>query len=168
MTQHDLPSRGAAGTPPVRFVLTPYRSLSRPGFLVLMGAVGLVSFVTGVVFAMLGAWPVLGFFGLDVVLIWFAFQRNYRSGRQLEVIEIEDGKLTLTHVDVRGQARSTELIAAWVDVRLARAVDGRTAIALASHGVVYPFGGFLTDDEKVELAPALREALLAARGGPRI
>jgi uncharacterized membrane protein len=168
MTQHDLPSRGAAGTPPVRFVLTPFRSLSRPGFLLLMGAVGLVSFVTGVVFAMLGAWPVLGFFGLDVVLIWFAFQRNYRSGRQLEVIEIEDGKLTLTHVDARGRARSTELIAAWVDVRLARAVDGRTAIALASHGVVHPFGGFLTDDEKVELAPALRDALLAARGGPRI
>lgn len=152
----------------MRFVLTPYRSLSRPGFLVLMGAIGLVSFVTGVVFAMLGAWPVLGFFGLDVALVWFAFQRNYRSGRQLEAIEIGDGKLTLTHVDVRGRVRSTELIAAWVDVRLRRGVDGRTSIALASHGVEHPFGGFLTDDERAELAPVLRQALLAARGGPRI
>ena len=152
----------------MRFILTPYRSLSQPGFLVLMGAIGFISFVTGVVFAMLGAWPVLGFFGLDVVLIWFAFRRNYRSGRQLEIIEIEDGKLTLTHVDVRGRSRSTALTAAWVDVRLRRGGDGRTAIALASHGVEHAFGGFLTDEEKVELAPVLREALLFARGGPRI
>lgn len=181
MTQHNLPSggesrgpdrgqqgRGPFGPGPVRFVLTPFRSLSHRGFLVVMSAIGLVSFVTGVVFALMGAWPVLGFFGLDVALIWFAFRRNYRSGRQLETIDIGDGKLTLTHVDVGGEHRSTELIAAWVDVRLARAIDGRTSIALASHGVEYPFGGFLTDDEKVELAPALREALLMARGGPRI
>jgi len=181
MTEHILPSSGANSGPdrgplgggrigpgPVRFVLTPFRSLSQSGFLVVMSAIGFVSFVTGAVFAWLGAWPVLGFFGLDVALIWFAFRRSYRSGRQLETIDIGDGKLTLTHIGVGGERRSTELIAAWVDVRLARAIDGRTSIALASHGVEYPFGGFLTEDEKVELAPALREALLIARGGPRI
>ena len=66
MSQDDLPSQGSNREKPVRFILTPYRSLSQPGFLVLMGAIGFISFVTGVVFAMLGAWPVLGFFGLDV------------------------------------------------------------------------------------------------------
>ena len=60
------------------------------------------------------------------------------------------------------------LATAWVDVLLRRGKDGRTAIALASHGQVHAFAGFLTDEERVELAPALREALLVANGGPRI
>ena len=172
MSQDRLPSDGPRGSSvqpePIRFVLTPYRSLSRPGFLVLMGFIGAVSFVAGIAFAMMGAWPVLGFFGLDVALLWYAFQRNYRSGRQLETIEISDGVLTLTHVDVRGARRQAEFTAAWVDVRLRRAKDGRTAIALASHGREHAFGGFLTDEERLELAPALREAVLAANGGLRI
>ena len=69
---------------------------------------------------------------------------------------------------MRGRTRKTELIAAWVDVRLYRGTDGRTSLALASHGIEHRFGGFLTDDERIELAPALRDALLTARGGPRI
>ena len=106
--------------------------------------------------------------GLDVALIWLAFQLNYRSGRQLETIDIKDGRLTLTHVDVSGRSRRTELPAAWIDVRLAEAVDGRTSIALASHGRVHPFGAFLTDDERRDLAFALRAVLLKARGGAGI
>lgn len=167
MRQDSLPRQPAA-VPPIRFVLTPYRSLSRSGFLVLMSVVGGVSFVAGVAFALIGAWPVLGFFGLDVALIWLAFRWSYRSGRQLETIEIEDGRLTLTHVDPRGRPATTVLTAAWVDVRLRLAPDGRTAIALASHGREHAFGAFLTDAERAELAPALRSALVAARGGPRI
>lgn len=168
MSSNGLQSARAEAPAPIRFVMTPYRSLSRTGFLVLMSFIGGVSFVAGIAFAMMGAWPVFGFFGLDVALIWYAFHRNYRSARQLEVIEIADGRLTLTHQDARGCARSTELTAAWVDVRLREAHDGRTSIALASHGREHPFGGFLNDEERRELAPALREALLFARGGPRI
>jgi uncharacterized membrane protein len=167
MSASSLQSAGAQAPAPIRFVLTPYRSLSRSGFLVLMAFIGGVSFVAGLAFAMMGAWPVLGFFGLDVALVWYAFHRNYCSARQLEVIEIADGRLTLIHQDAQGVARSRELTAAWVDVRLREAHDGRTSIALASHGREHAFGAFLNDDERRELAPALREALLVARGGPR-
>ena len=168
MSKDDLQSRTRLGPEPVRFELSPHRSLSRPGFLVLMAFISGVSCIAGVAFAMMGAWPVLGFFGLDVALIWYAFHRNYRSGRQLEIIDIADGRLTITHVDVSGNRRRTELAAAWVDVRLGRAGNGRTRIALASHGREYPFGAFLTEEEKIELAPALRSAIVPARGGPRI
>lgn len=168
MSQDDLPSHAQVAPSPFRAVLTPYRSLSRTGFVMLMSAIGLIGFVTGLAFLMIGAWPVLGFFGLDVALIWLAFKLNYRSGRQTETIEIEDGRLTLTRVDPWGRARVTELPATWIDVRLSESHDGRSAIALASHGRVHPFGGFLTDEERRELAPVLRDALLAARGGPRI
>lgn len=168
MSQDDLQSGTGLGPRPVRFVLSPHRSLSRPGFIVLMACIGGVSFVAGIVFAMLGAWPVVGFFGLDVLLIWYAFHRNYRSGRMLETIDIADGRLTLTHVDVRGAHQRTELAAAWADVRLGRAENGRPRLALASHGREQEFGTFLTDEEKFELVPALRDALVAARGGPRV
>lgn len=168
MSHDDLPSRAYRPPAPFRAVLTPYRSLSRAGFLVLMSAVGAVSFVTGFAFLMMGAWPVLGFFGLDVALIYLAFRLNYRSARQLETIEIEDGRLVLTHVDAKGRQRATELPATWVDVRLHRETDGHNGLSLASHGREYAFGAFLTDDERRELADVLREALVAARGGPRI
>ena len=61
--------------------LTPHRSLNRTGFLVLMTFISTVSFVAGVAFWMMGAWPVLGFFGLDVLVIYWAFRINFRSAR---------------------------------------------------------------------------------------
>src|SRR6516165_1219944 len=62
-------------------VLTPHRSLGPKGFMVLMGAVCAVSFGTGLLFYLLGAWPVIGFMGLDVALIYIAFKLNFRELR---------------------------------------------------------------------------------------
>ena len=53
--------------------LYPHRSLTRRGFTILMGSIALISFLAGIGFLLIGAWPVLGFFGLDVVLIWWAY-----------------------------------------------------------------------------------------------
>ena len=53
-----------------------------------MSAIGGVSFVTGMAFLLMGAWPVFGFFGLDVALIYPAFRLNYRSGRLYETVEL--------------------------------------------------------------------------------
>ena len=52
-------------------LLTPHRSLGPTGFLILMACLGGLSFVSGIIFVSLGAWPVFGFFGLDVLLIGF-------------------------------------------------------------------------------------------------
>ena len=50
-------------------LLTPHRSLNRTGFVVLMVFLSVVSFAAGLAFLLMGAWPVLGFFGLDVLAI---------------------------------------------------------------------------------------------------
>ena len=168
MSDATLPTRMPVGPQPFRLVMTPYRSLSKPGFVIVMGFIGAVSFVTGVAFALLGAWPVLGFFGLDVVLIYWAFKRNYRSGRQLETIEIADGELRLVRTDPWGRDTTTSLPATWIEVRFSEQPDGRTTIALASHGAEHRFATFLTDDERREIVPVLRAALGAARSGSRI
>ena len=65
--------------------LTPHRSLSRNGFFILMGLVGAVNLVVAVMFVILGAWPIAGFAGLDVLLVWWAFRVNFADARKLEV-----------------------------------------------------------------------------------
>ncbi len=160
-------SGGETNEVPFRAVLTPYRSLSATGFVILMCAVGAVSFVAGLAFLMMGAWPVFGFFGLDVLLIYLAFQLNYRSGRKSETIEIDQARFILTRTDERGHSTNIELNPYWASVRLHQSPDGRTRLAVASHGRQHPVGQFLTDEERSTLALALHEALLSARGAPR-
>jgi uncharacterized membrane protein len=76
-----------------RAILLPHRSLGRKGFIVLMSVVSGISFLTGLAFFMLGAWPVLGFCGLDVLLIYGAFRLNYRAARLHELIELSENEL---------------------------------------------------------------------------
>lgn len=148
-----------------RFVLHPHRSLSPRGFLILMAVLGLVSFVTGVAFAMIGAWPVLGFFGLDVALVYFAFKLNFRSGRLYETLDLSRDALQLTRVHPTGAKEIFDFNPFWVRVKLtADRPDGRTSLHLASHGREVLFAQFLTDDERRELADVLAGALIDARG----
>lgn len=133
--------------------------------MIVMVAIGAVSFVAGMVFVLMGAWPVTGFFGLDVWLIYWAFKANFRSGRMFETIDITPQTLTLTRVDPRGRRQSFNFNSYWVRVRLNQdAADGRNSLRLAMHGREVPFGQFLTDDERTELAPILTHAIMTARG----
>lgn len=133
-----------------------------------MAAIGAVSFITGVVFFVLGAWPVIGFCGLDVLLIYIAFRLNYRSGRQYEVIDLTREQLALTRVHSSGRSEIFAFNPYWVRVYLDRGRNGRVDLSLASHGRSLSFASFLTDSEKAEFADLLRSALIEARGGPRI
>jgi uncharacterized membrane protein len=149
-------------------VLTPHRSLGPTGFLALMLALGAVSFVTGMVFVIAGAWPVLGFFGLDVLLVYIAFKLNYRSGRLYETVDLTPERFAITRVHPSGRQEQFACNPYWARVNLREWPDGRTLLSIVWQGREHAFGRFLTDDERRDLASALREALLAARGGIRI
>ena len=146
-----------------RFELIAYRSLSLAGFAVLMTVVVLINLVVGGAFFMLGAWPVLGFCGLDVALIYWAFWSNYRSGRAAETIELTPTRLVLTRSHPSGSRERFEFNPYWVRVRLAERHDGRNDLKLASHGEEFHFARFLSDDERRDFADSLTGALLAAR-----
>jgi uncharacterized membrane protein len=151
-----------------RALLTPHRSLGPAGFLILMAALGVVSFIAGVAFLLMGAWPVLGFFGLDVLLIYVAFRLNYRSGRLYETVELTPARFTLTRVHPSGRQERFDCNPYWARVSLRQWPDGRTALSVVSQGRELAFARFLTDRERRDLAEALKEALLVARGGVRI
>ncbi|MCV0368039.1 DUF2244 domain-containing protein [Filomicrobium sp.] len=144
-------------------VLFPYRSLRPTGFLILMTLIGITSFSLGLVFAFMGAWPVVGFFGLDALLIYFAFKLNYRAGREYEMVDLDPRQLVLTRVDPKGRREIFDFNTYWVRVNLLEEHDGRTSLSLSSHGNEIVFGSFLTDDERKDFAVALHDALLTAR-----
>jgi uncharacterized membrane protein len=128
-----------------------------------MVAIGGVSFVTGMVFLLMGAWPVFGFFGLDVALVYFAFRLNYRSGRLHELVDLTPASLTVTRVHPSGKRESFDFNPYWVRVLLAEDRRGRTDLKLKSHGNELSFGRFLTDDERRDFSRALAGALIEAR-----
>ena len=155
----------ADGATPIRAVLVPHRSLSPRGFLILMSFVGAVSFIAGISFLAIGAWPVMGFFGLDALAIYIAFKLNYRAGRRCETVDITASDLIVTRTSPGRSQQQFALNPYWARVHLAERPDGANRLYLRSHGKAYPIGGFLTDDERRDLADALSSALAAVRAG---
>ncbi len=151
--------------PATQFVLHHHRSLSPRGFLILMSILTAVSFITGVAFCMIGAWPVMGFFGLDVALVYLAFKLNYRSGLAYETVDVTPDLLTLTRVQANGAKQAFEMNPYWARVSLTTdRPDGRNSLRLIAQGRELLLGHFLTDDERRDFAGVLAGALNTARG----
>ena len=147
-------------------LLTPHRSLPPRGFLLLMGAVCLVSFIAGLAFFLIGAWPVVGFFGLDVLLIYWAFRVNYARGRMYETLRLTRDDLTVRRVSPKGEVRSWRFQPAWLQVIMDDPPRPQSQLLLRSHGNSLAIGGFLTPRERLDLARTLRERLGEARRAP--
>jgi len=148
-------------------VLTPHRSLSASGFLVVMIAVGVVSFIAGFAFLLMGAWPVFGFFGVDAALIYFAFRANYRAATAYEQVWVTPSELRVRKVSHRGQVSEWTLNPVWV--KLDREVHeefGIERLFLVSHGRKLPIAAFLGPQEKESFADALAAAIGEAKRGP--
>src|SRR5436190_13828304 len=144
--------------------LSPHRSLSPAGFAIVMSVLAGVSLAVGVSFLMMGAWPVFGFFGLDVALVWFAFRINYRDARAYEDIRMTPNLLSVRQVSAKGAARETDFNPRWV--RLEKTEDelyGVTRVALLSRGIFLVVGAFLPPRYKGELAKGLGAALATAK-----
>jgi uncharacterized membrane protein len=146
--------------------LTPHRSLGRTGFLVLMTFLCAVSFVTGIAFLLMGAWPVFGFFGLDVLVIWWAFRVNFRRGNASEEITVTPSELRVRRVSHRGHVVEWVLNPLWVRLdQKTHAEFGIERLYLVSKGRHVSVGSFLGPDEKASFAKALLAALQSAKRG---
>lgn len=144
-------------------VLFPHRSLSRAGFALLMGAVSAVAFAAGVMFWVVGAWPVFGFLGLDVLLIYIAFRLNYRAARRYETVRLDAGELVVERVDRKGARQRVALPAYWLRVAVLEEGAGQGRLVLSTHGQSVEIGSFLSLAEKEGFAAALGGALARLR-----
>lgn len=144
--------------------LTPHRSLSRRGFTALMLAFGGISFAAGSVFVAMGAWPVMGFFGLDVLLLWYALKTNFGAAKISEQVTVSAHCLTL-----RRFARDREVMAMrfnpdWVSIQSrSDDEDGMLYLGLRCHGKTHTLGAFLDPASRESFHRALQSALFAAK-----
>src|ERR1700726_1466493 len=129
-------------------LLTPHRSLSRTGFLVLMALLSVVSFAAGLAFLLMGAWPVFGFFGLDVLVIYWAFRVNFRDAKATEEIRMTPSELRVRRVSHRGHVVEWVLNPLWVQLdQKAHAEFGIEKLYLVSKGRRVSIASFLGPDE---------------------
>jgi uncharacterized membrane protein len=163
----ELQIGGTSELEPMIFsaVITPHRSLGRVGFVVLMAAFGAVSFIAGMVFLMAGAWPVFGLFGLDVLLLYWAFRLNYRHAGAYEEVHITSSKLIVRKVSHRGRAREWVLNPLWVKLHKVVHEDFGMWLFLVARGKQLAIASFLGPEEKASFARELGNALSEAKRG---
>src|SRR6201987_5048798 len=148
-------------------LLTPHRALTRTGFLVMMGFVSVISFAAGLAFLLMGAWPVFGFYGLDVLAIYWAFRINFQRAKASEEILVTPSELRVRRISHRGQVVEFVLNPLWVRLdQISHAEYGIEKLYLTSGGRRVSIGSFLGPDEKASFAKALNAALQAAKRGP--
>jgi uncharacterized membrane protein len=148
-------------------IITPHRSLSSMGFLLLMMLIGSVSFAGGMFFYLLGAWPVVGFLGLDVLLVYIAFRANYRAAAAFEEVTVTPSELRIRRVTHRGRVTEWTLNPLWTQLDRETHEDfGLLRLFLVSRGRRLSVAGFLSPKEKESFAKALSVALGEAKRGP--
>jgi uncharacterized membrane protein len=126
-----------------------------------MVCIAAVSFVAGLAFLLMGAWPVFGFFGLDVLLIWWAIERNYGDARRKECVSITDEEIVIIRMADRKSDEIEKFVRPWVRIYVEedrdRELIGR--LFVTSRDVRSEIGSFLAPHDRKSLAVALNEIL---------
>ncbi len=139
--------------------LSPHRSLSPENFKwVIRGAIA-ANLAIGVPMLILGAWPVMGFMGVDIWLLWWLFKRSYLDARRSETLVLTDSELLVDRVAPDGEREEHRLDAYWL--RIDATEDRLVAISKGNRLVI---GRFLSPDARLALAEQLKQALADMRG----
>lgn len=116
--------------------------------------------IPAVIFALLGAWPVLGFVGVEVAMVLFMVALHRRwSAAAVEHLCLTEGRLLITAADGRGGRRQVELDPYWTQLELREAAGLGATLWLACRGRAVEVGRLLAEPEKRDLAVALSAAL---------
>lgn len=152
----------ATDTAPVFFdaQLQPYRSLPPRGFAIVMAVLAGASFAMSLAFVLRGAWPVTGFFGLDVGLVYLAFRLSYRSARKTEHVRLTASDLTVERIGVRGDRRCWRFEPVWARLVFEEIGEDENRLSVTSHGKRLSLGTFLSPIERRKLYRDLADALV--------
>ncbi|PWK70700.1 DUF2244 domain-containing protein [Aminobacter sp. AP02] len=154
----------AADEPFFKALLLPHRSLGRTGFIIVMGAMVFGWIVTGIIFLSHGAWPIFGFFGLDVIGLYIAFRLNYRAARAREEVSVSRTSLDILKTAPSGKSEKHHFNPFWARFAVSRHSEiGITNMAVVSREKNVPIGGFLNPDDRESFAKAFSRALATAR-----
>lgn len=148
--------------------IRPHRSLGPRGVLIVLAAFASLAVVVSIPFVLIGAWPVIGFLGLDVFALWLAFRFSFAQARACEQVVLTYVELMVRKVSARGSAREWRFNPLWVRIETESDADfGMTRIAVASRSERLDLADALSPAERADFADAFGRALAAARAGPR-
>lgn len=144
-------------------VLTPHRSLSRQAFILVMSFIAGANLALGTVFFAIGAWPVVGFLGLDVLAIWWAFRANFASAERAERIVVTADEVILERRSAKRPPEVLRFVRRWLRVHLEEDTERELIgdLILSSGGVDTVIGSFLPPEERKAFARQFRRALIS-------
>lgn len=143
--------------------LWPHRSLSKRGFTILLAILGTLAIAIGLGFFLIGAWPVIGFMGLELLVLYAAFRYNYRDGKASEQLLIHDRGLDLIRIAPSGKQVRTSFSSHWLRAELLPQKGRRKILALRHHHHSHEIGAFLPPAEKKNIKTLINDRLEAAR-----
>jgi uncharacterized membrane protein len=145
--------------------LKPHRSLTRRGYRYVIALACVMASIPGIVFFSLGAWPIVGFLGLDIVAIAWALAASMKSGKQYEVVTLWPDELEVKQVAANGKAEITRFNPFFVKLVIDRDFNERTtALHLRTRDTDLSIGAFMNPDDKASFAKVFGTALKKARG----
>ena len=144
-------------------VLEPPRSLSPRGFNRVMMILGGMSFLSSLLFLSIGAWPVMGFMGLEIFALWWVFRYSFRAQLARTYVRVTADAIDVRKVDGWGRERRASLASHFARVEFDRATDGPNALRVAASQRAYVVGEFLTPRERETFARRLAQAISDAR-----
>ena len=139
--------------------LKPYRSLNALGFFILMFVLCTFSFVAGIMFMKKGAWPVFGFFGLDVLLVYICFKLNFRSGKDFEIIDLTKKELIIRKYGATKLRKMYKLNPNWIKIKILNPKSHLSKLKITSKKKSVIIGSFLRPEERLEIVETLKKAL---------
>ena len=158
LNSKDLASH--ASTPDFVAELTPYRSLGRVGFLWLMAFVSFTCLLSGLMFLVMGAWPVFLFMALDILVVYAAFKFSYRSARAKERVTVRRDELKIEKFHPSGRVVQHVFNPFWTRFEVNRHEEyGILSMRLTSRGRELDIGSFLNPDDRESFAFAFGAAL---------
>jgi uncharacterized membrane protein len=147
--------------------LFPRRSFAPAAARRLLAATFVASALFSLPFYLVGAWPIVGFLGLDVALLWLAFRMSFRAACAHEDYRLSYLELEFAQVSAGGARREWRFNPAWVSLERGDAGAAADRLALRSGGRWHEIASFLGPDEKAAFAGDLGRALAEARRGRR-
>ncbi|WP_105428525.1 DUF2244 domain-containing protein [Neorhizobium sp. T6_25] len=144
--------------------LTPYRSLGRTGFRVVLVLTGGICLLYGGFFLITGAYPIGFFFGLDFLGLYIALKMSYRSGRAREEVTVSRSNLSIRKFSPAGRVVEHRFNPFWVRFNVRRHEEfGITSMSVTGEGRGTDIGSFLNPDDRESFAKAFRGALATVK-----
>ncbi|MDO9151400.1 MAG: DUF2244 domain-containing protein [Methylotenera sp.] len=140
-------------------IAKPNNSLSPTGFVWLFVGVFTITSTITVGFVLAGAWLVLPFAGLEILVLAYVLMNAYLHYGDYESISLINDDVVVEQYSYKSFKKYT-FQRYWVRVTLRETLDGTVAIFIGSHGKEIEFGSrYINKEERESIAKQLKQDL---------